>query len=86
MRDVYCNDKAAASVLDRAISKNKSSTPMNRARVLATRAELELAMGNVETAQAIRQELKQIPLSETERLHYQDELDAVVKLEQWQIN
>lgn len=40
-------------------------------------------MGEMETAEALRHELQQLPLSETERERYADELKAADLLEQW---
>jgi len=60
LRDTYANDKAAARVLDLALERNKSATPIDRARLLAARAELAVAMGDVERTQSIGSELQAI--------------------------
>ena len=54
-----------------------------RARVLAARAELAVAMGETEIAQTFRLQLQQVPLSQEKREQYHDELQAADYLEQW---
>ena len=83
LRDTYVNDQAAARVLDKALARHKQADSIDRARVLAARAELAVAMGESERAQAVRDELRQIPLSEGEREHYRHELQAADDLERW---
>ena len=70
-------------MLDKALAKGKAGSVIDRARVLAARAELAVAMGEMEAAQAARLQLQQLPLSEEERQQYQHELQAADLLEQW---
>lgn len=83
LRDTYSNDKAAARVLDLALARNPSAAPLERARVLAARAELAVAMGDAEGAHARRSELQQIALSDDERTRFREELEAADALERW---
>jgi len=84
LRDTYVNDKAAAQVLDKALAhKETADHPLERARALAARAELAVAMGDAERARAVRAELQQIVLSDAERAQFRHELQAADNLEQW---
>lgn len=83
LRETYANDKAAAHVLDKALARNPSADPLERARLLASRAELAVAMGERERAQMFKDELKQIELSEDDQDRYRDELNAADELERW---
>lgn len=83
LRDTYANDKAAARALDVALARHEPADPIDRARALAARSELAVAMGDAERAQAVRFELKQIPLSDEERARFRHELQAADELERW---
>jgi hypothetical protein len=83
LRDTYSNDKAAAHALDIALKRNPTANPLERARALAARAELAVAMGEREQAQTFKDELKRIELSEADRVRYRDELHAADVLERW---
>ena len=84
LRDTYVNDKAAAQVLDKALAQLDAGDPVERARALATRAELAVAMGDVDRAATLRGELRRIPLSKEDRARFRDELEAADALERWQ--
>lgn len=83
LRDTYANDEAAARVLDKALERNESAHPVERARALAARAELAVALGDAARARAVRAELAQIPLSDEDRARFHHELQAADELEQW---
>lgn len=83
LRDTYANDKAAAKVLDRALDKNKAGTIIDRARVLAARAELAVALGDDARSQQLQSELQQLPLSDEECSRFCDELQAAEALKAW---
>jgi len=83
LRDTYANDRSAAKVLDVALARYESADPVDRARALAARAELAVAMGDAERAQAVRLELQQIPLSDEDRERFRYELQAADDLERW---
>jgi catechol 2,3-dioxygenase-like lactoylglutathione lyase family enzyme len=83
LRDTYGNDTAAAKVLDKALDGNKKGSAMDRARVLAARAELAVALGEAERAEVVQRELQQIELSEEERDQYRHELDVAERTAQW---
>jgi hypothetical protein len=83
LRDIYVNDKAAAQVLDKALGQNDPGEPVERARALAARAELAVAMGDVDRAAALRHELRRIPLSNQDRVRFHDELEAADAVERW---
>lgn len=86
LRDTYVDDRAAAKVLDRALARHQDADPVDRARALAARAELALALGDMVTAQALRNELSQIPLSHETRERFRHELQAADDLERWQVS
>jgi catechol 2,3-dioxygenase-like lactoylglutathione lyase family enzyme len=84
LRDTYVNDQAAADVLDKALDvQDETVTPIDRARALAARCELAVAMGDVDRAQTTRQELLAIELSSADRKRFRDELQAADELERW---
>ena len=83
LRDTYVNDKAAAQVLDKALAGKDAVDPIDRARALAARAELAVAMGDAARARAVRRELKAISLSDEDRALYRVELQAADNLERW---
>lgn len=83
LRDVYADDRAAARVLDLALARNSTAARLDRARVLAARTELAIALEETARAEELRQELQQIDLTDEEQQHYQAELQAADHLEQW---
>jgi catechol 2,3-dioxygenase-like lactoylglutathione lyase family enzyme len=83
LRDTYVNDKAAAQVLDKALAQKEVVDPIDRARALAVRAELAVAMGDAERARTLRLELQQISLSVVDRDRIRHELQAADDLERW---
>ncbi|WP_164018053.1 hypothetical protein [Pyxidicoccus trucidator] len=80
LRDFKTDDAAAAKVLDAALARKEPAAPVERARALAARAELAVALGDVERARALQAELQQIPLSDEERERLQGELRAAEDL------
>lgn len=83
LRDTYTDDESAARVLDKALARYADADPLERALALAARAEIAVALGDAERAQACRAELAQIPLSDEERRRYEWELAAADYLERW---
>jgi catechol 2,3-dioxygenase-like lactoylglutathione lyase family enzyme len=83
LRDTYSDDKAAAQFLDKKLNQHASATHIERARALAARAELAIAMGDVERARVVRDELEQLHLTDEERTLYHVELQAADDLERW---
>jgi catechol 2,3-dioxygenase-like lactoylglutathione lyase family enzyme len=83
LRDTYVNDKAAAQVLDKALAVKEADDPVDRARALAARAELAVAMGDDDRARAVRRKLKAMSLSDEDRALYRLELQAADDLERW---
>jgi hypothetical protein len=83
LKDTYHDDQGAARLLDRKLGQHGDAPPIERARVLAARAELAVALGDVEAARRVREALALLPLSEEERQQYQDELQAADTLERW---
>ncbi|HEY8600858.1 MAG TPA: hypothetical protein VIL85_20645 [Thermomicrobiales bacterium] len=83
LRDTYANDAAAAKVLDAALIRPGVTTPLDRARALAARAELAMAMGDEAGMQSRQRELRQIGLSAGETEQYRHELQAADYLERW---
>ena len=83
LRDTYANDKAAAKLLETALEKHPDGEPLERARALAALAELRIALGEVEEAEAARKQLAEIELSEAEQEQHREELEAAERLERW---
>ncbi|MCP3144910.1 VOC family protein [Pyxidicoccus xibeiensis] len=81
LRDFKTDDAAAAKVLDVALARNEPATPLERARALAARMELALALGDPERAQALRAELQGLSLTGAERKQLQPELRAADELQ-----
>lgn len=82
LRDTYANDIAAAKLLDRKVG-DTTSPAIERARVVAARAELAIALDQPERAAELREVLAQIALTEEECTLYADELEAADRLERW---
>ncbi len=74
LRDYKGDDAAAAKVLDTALEHPDPADPFDRARALAARAELAVAMGDRRQAVSLRAELETLSLSETDRERLRDEL------------
>jgi catechol 2,3-dioxygenase-like lactoylglutathione lyase family enzyme len=81
LRDMQWDDAAAAKVLDVALARQQAAAPVERARALAARAELAVALGEVERLAAVRAELQQVPLSNEDRERLREELQAADELE-----
>jgi hypothetical protein len=75
------DDAAAAKVLDVALAKNEPAPNIDLARALAARAELAVALGDLERSHLLRAELQQVPLTDEEREQYREELEAADELE-----
>ncbi|HJW48806.1 MAG TPA: VOC family protein [Candidatus Limnocylindria bacterium] len=84
LRDFKTDDAMAAKVLDAALAKSATAAPAERARALAARAEIAVALGETERAHALMVELRQVQLSDAERDELREELDAADKLERSQ--
>jgi len=76
LRDFKLDDAAAAKVLDTALAHDDLAA-VDRARALAMRLEIAIAMDDRQHAQALRAELAQLPLTVEERRLLNDELSAV---------
>lgn len=83
LRDTYHNDASAAKVLDKAILRNTDETPLMRARAIAARAELAVALGESERLAELRAALAEIQLDAGDREQYAAELGAAERLEKW---
>ncbi|XXX72133.1 hypothetical protein WMF30_31255 [Sorangium sp. So ce134] len=85
LRDFKNDDAAAAKVLDVALArKEEADAPLERARALAARLEIAVALGDASRARALRAELDEAPLSEEERAQIRPQLEAVDALERSQ--
>ncbi|WNG54697.1 hypothetical protein F0U59_07835 [Archangium gephyra] len=80
LRDFKGDDLAAAKVLEVALARNEQGLPIERARALAARAELAVALGDETRARSAREELQRIPLSEAEQAQFREELEAADSL------
>jgi hypothetical protein len=65
------------------VAREETAERVERARVLAARAELAVALGEEERLAAVRAELGRIELTEEERLGLGEELGAAEALERW---
>lgn len=83
LRDTYTNDEAAARVLDKALARHADAAPIDRARALAARAELAVALGDMTRAAEMLATLKDIALTAEERERYAEELNAAEELVRW---
>jgi hypothetical protein len=81
LRDESGDDESAAKVLDVALARYQDAPPLDRARALAARAELAVALGDTGKLSAVRAELQGIPLSDEDREKYRHELQAADELE-----
>lgn len=82
VRDNKCDDAMAAKILDAALARSEPQDPIERARALAARMELAVALNDPDRARALRDELGQITLSAKDRKLLRHELDAADRLEQ----
>jgi catechol 2,3-dioxygenase-like lactoylglutathione lyase family enzyme len=83
LRDTYVDDAGAAKHLDKALAKYPDAPALERARLLAARAEIAVAMDDAETAANAEAQLAQITLSAEDRDRYQAELTAADRLKRW---
>ncbi|WP_437585326.1 hypothetical protein [Sorangium sp. So ce1000] len=84
LRDFKNDDAAAAKVLDVALARNGPDAPLERARALAARLELAVALGEQARARALRDEIDAAPLSDEERAQLRPQLDAADALDRSQ--
>ncbi len=81
LRDESGDDESAAKVLDVALARYAGAPAVDRARALAARAELAVALGEADKLEAVRVELQAVPLSDEDRERYAAELRAAEELE-----
>lgn len=83
-RDYKGNDDVvAAKILDVALAREKSASPIDRALALAARAEIAVALGDTERLNVLRTDIYHLPLSEEERERHRPEFEAADELERW---
>lgn len=84
LREFKNDDAAAARALDSALRKHGAAAPaVERARALAARMELAVALDDSASARRCRDELRALPLTDEERAGLAGELAAADRLEQW---
>lgn len=83
LRDIYANDQAAAKILDRALEETEDKCGTERARLLAARAEIAVAMGELDLAARFEYMLADIHLQEVEFRRFEEELRASQYLRNW---
>jgi hypothetical protein len=76
LRDFKNDDVAAGKVLDSALNE-EAGDPFERARLLAARAEIAVALGDRQRAQQARAEISALPLSAEQRARLGAELKAI---------
>jgi hypothetical protein len=79
-RDFKNDDVAAAKLLDVALRKDSAGSAIERARALAARIELALALGDEARASSAHAELQALTLTDADRDHYREELAAADRL------
>jgi catechol 2,3-dioxygenase-like lactoylglutathione lyase family enzyme len=67
LRDFKGDDAAAARVLDTALGRQHDEATLDLARALVARIELAMVLEEPERAGALRDQLRELPLSEAER-------------------
>jgi hypothetical protein len=75
LRDFKNDDQAAAKLLDVALRRDTAGPAIDRARALAARIEIALALDDAGRAETARAELDNLALTDDERQRYRDELD-----------
>ncbi|WP_002636348.1 hypothetical protein [Myxococcus hansupus] len=84
LREFKNDDKAAARALDIALAKFGAEAPVvDRARAIAARLELAIAMDDAASGKSLRQQLQALPLAAHERDLLAGELGAAEGLEKW---
>jgi hypothetical protein len=81
LRDESGDDESAARVLDVALGRYPDAPALDRARALAARAELAVALGEAERLRGLREELRRVPVSDEDRGKYRHEFEAAEALE-----
>ncbi len=79
LRDFKNDDAAAAKTLDNALTRYPDAAPADRARALAARVELAVAMGDGDRARTLYEELGQVALTAEERERLQGELQIAAE-------
>lgn len=88
VRDTYTDDEKAAKVLDKALARAAKKgwegvAVVDRARALAARAEIAVALGDTAHAAELQRELAALPLDEETWHTYREELEAPQRLARW---
>lgn len=83
LRDIYANDPAAANSLDRALEDTKTESGIGRARLLAARAEIAVAMGELDLAARFEEMIAHLHLQDSEIRRFEMELGASQYLRTW---
>ena len=83
LRDIYANDRAAAKTLDRALEETNKASGIGFARLLAARAEVAVALGELDLASSIEHRLTNIDLEESEIQQFDEELKSSQYLRNW---
>lgn len=81
LRDFKGDDVAAAKTLDAALARQHEEAPRDRARALAARIELAVALDDHERARELHTQLEELSLSADDRRLLHDELAALRNLE-----
>src|SRR5262245_8335571 len=81
LRDESGDDVSAAKVLDVALDRYQDAPALDRARAVAARAELAVALGEADRLRSPREELQRIPITDADREKYGHEFAAAEALE-----
>ena len=79
LRDFKNDDAAAAKTLDNALARYPEAAPVDRARALAARVELAVALGETDRARTLYEELGQVALTAEERAKLRGELQVAAE-------
>lgn len=83
LRDIYSNDRAAANILDRALEETKDDSGIGRARLLAARSEIAVAVGEWDLASKLEEMVSRISLQDSDFQMFAEELTASQHLRKW---
>jgi len=81
LRDFRNDDRMAARVLDIALRKHPTEPAVDRARVLAARAEIAIAAGDSVHAAQLQADLAAVVLDDSERNEARRELEALATIQ-----
>ncbi|MFE5878710.1 hypothetical protein ACFQ6H_25900 [Rhodococcus sp. NPDC056506] len=83
LREFKNDDRTAARVLDVGLRRFPGADAVDLVKALTTRAEIAIALGEIEIARKIRDAVDAVTLGPGDAESLADELDSVRRLEAW---